>query len=100
MLGKISVPAQEAGRISGGRGKRIEIAGTWTLRGKEAGFRIGTYDREQPLVIDPVLYYATYLGGNGLVTGFATRTCFVDSNGYPLVLLRLMCQGASNKISM
>jgi hypothetical protein len=52
-------------------GKRIEIAGTWTLRGKEAGFRIGTYDREQPLVIDPVLYYATYLGGNGLDYAYA-----------------------------
>ena len=46
-------------------GKRIEISGTWRLRGKEAGFRIGPYDRRQPLIIDPVLYYSTYLGGSG-----------------------------------
>ena len=45
-------------------GKRIVIAGTWVLRGKEAGFRTGTYDRGRPLVIDPALIYSTYLGGN------------------------------------
>jgi Beta-propeller repeat len=30
----------------------------------EVGFKIGAYDRSQPLVIDPVLSYATFLGGN------------------------------------
>ena len=29
----------------------------------EVGFVIGTYDASQPLVIDPVLKYSTYLGG-------------------------------------
>jgi len=47
-------------------GKRVEVSGSWQVRGKEAGFRIGAYDRSQPLVIDPVLYYSTYLGGSGL----------------------------------
>jgi hypothetical protein len=32
-------------------------------------FRIGAYDRTQPLIIDPVLSYSTYLGGNGEETG-------------------------------
>ena len=59
-------------------GKRIEIAGTWTLHGKEAGFRIGAYDRAQPLVIDPVLFYSTYLGGNGLDYAYAIA---VDEGG-------------------
>ena len=27
-------------------------------------FKVGSYDREFPLVIDPVLSYATYLGGS------------------------------------
>jgi len=45
-------------------GKRSEVAGTWVLHGKEAGFRMGTYDRAQPLVIDPALIYSTYLGGS------------------------------------
>jgi len=76
-------------------GKRVEIAGTWILRGKEAGFAIGTYDHSQPLVIDPVLFYSTYLGGTGTdfayavavdkvgntyVTGGAGSTNFPTSN--------------------
>src|SRR6267143_93297 len=30
------------------------------------GFKVAAYDASQPLVIDPVLFYSTYLGGNGL----------------------------------
>ena len=59
-------------------GKRIEIAGRWLLHGKEAGFRIGAYDRGQPLIIDPVLYYSTYLGGTDTDYAYAIA---VDSFG-------------------
>jgi Beta-propeller repeat len=51
--------------------KRSEIAGTWRVRGKEARFRIGTYDRAQPLIIDPALYYSTYLGGSAADYAYA-----------------------------
>jgi hypothetical protein len=47
-------------------GKRILVAVTWTLQGKTASFRIGPYDHERALVIDPVLIYSTYIGGTGL----------------------------------
>jgi hypothetical protein len=42
------------------------------------GFAVGDYDTKQPLVIDPVLVYSTYLGGSGsdVATGIA-----VDSSG-------------------
>jgi hypothetical protein len=59
-------------------GKRIEIDGTWLVRGKEAGFRVGAYDRSQPLTIDPVLYYSTYLGGSGDDAAYAVA---VDNVG-------------------
>ena len=59
-------------------GKRIEISGTWLLRGKDAGFRIGAYDRHRPLIIDPVLYYATYQGGSNSDYAYAVA---VDNVG-------------------
>ncbi|WP_217426560.1 hypothetical protein, partial [Candidatus Methylobacter favarea] len=46
-------------------GSRKSIAGGYTLNAAhEVGFEVGAYDRSRPLVIDPVLAYATYLGGN------------------------------------
>ncbi len=41
------------------------VQGRFELRGRhEVGIRLGSYDRSQALIIDPVLTYSTYLGGN------------------------------------
>ncbi|MBV9470761.1 MAG: SBBP repeat-containing protein, partial [Abitibacteriaceae bacterium] len=34
------------------------------IRNVEVGFQLATYDKTQPVIIDPVLSYSTYLGGN------------------------------------
>jgi hypothetical protein len=60
------------------RGKRIPVAGRWTLHGREGRFRIGSYDRGKELVIDPPLIYSTYYGGSGLDYAYAIA---VDSVG-------------------
>ena len=38
----------------------FELRGAWRV-----GFRVGSYDAERPLIIDPVFRYASYLGGAG-----------------------------------
>jgi hypothetical protein len=60
-------------------GVRRAIPVEWRTRGpKEAGFRLGPYDRSLALVIDPVITWATYLGGSGADQAFAIA---VDSTG-------------------
>ncbi|MFZ4790144.1 MAG: SBBP repeat-containing protein [Candidatus Competibacteraceae bacterium] len=48
----------------------------------EIGFAIAAYDRSQPLVIDPVLAYSTFLGG--MVDDYATGIA-VDKLGFTYV---------------
>jgi uncharacterized protein (TIGR03437 family) len=48
------------------QGDQEPLAGRYTLLGRgRVGFRVSGYDRRRALIIDPVLTYATYLGGNG-----------------------------------
>jgi hypothetical protein len=68
-------------------GKRIEIAGGFKIFNPPsairhppsvAGFQVGPYDPARPLFIDPVLTYASYLGGSGRDVGYSVA---VDSEG-------------------
>jgi FG-GAP-like repeat/Beta-propeller repeat/FG-GAP repeat len=78
-------------------GERKEIAGNYVLKNEtEVGFAIEAYDASKPLVIDPVLVYATYLGseeyevsseiavdaaGNAYITGYAVPPAFPTTPG-------------------
>ena len=50
-------------------GRRRAVAGRYVIDGDAIGFRIGAYDRQRPLVIDPVLLYSSFLGGSDAETG-------------------------------
>jgi hypothetical protein len=71
-----------AGRIQHGRpvawqevaGRRRNVQIALRLEGATAGFRLGPYDRQRPLWIDPVLSYSTYVGGAGYDAGYAIAT--------------------------
>lgn len=79
-------------------GKREEVAARFRLIGRNTvGFALGSYDHSQPLVIDPILTYSTYLGsasngsanavavdmaGNAYVTGSAQADFPVTSGAY------------------
>jgi hypothetical protein len=52
-------------------GERHEIAGNYAISNNhEIRFSIANYDATRPLTIDPVLNYATYLGGTGADVAF------------------------------
>lgn len=59
-------------------GKKHEIAGGYALEAGTLRFRVASYDHRKPLVIDPVLAYSTYLGGNDTDEGQAVA---VDKDG-------------------
>jgi hypothetical protein len=58
------------------------VSGYRLLAGNRIGFTLGAYDRGQPLVIDPVLTYATFLGGGGSPNGGDVgNSIAVDASG-------------------
>lgn len=44
-------------------GNRTPVEARWRISEGVAGFEVGSYDPEQPLVIDPVISYSGYFGG-------------------------------------
>lgn len=64
-------------------GARREVPAAWVVQGpREAGFRVGPYDRSALLVIDPIILWATYLGGSGNDLAFGVA---LDRAGSTLV---------------
>ena len=48
-------------------GQRRTITANYVVKNRrQVGFQLGDYDPAQPLVIDPVIDYSTYLGGGGV----------------------------------
>ena len=61
----------------------VAVVGDYVINNKdEVGFRLGSYDRREAVVIDPVLRYATFLGGNSFDQG---RAIAVDSSNRAVV---------------
>lgn len=64
-------------------GRRQPITGRYRLLGpRTAGFALTAFDSSRPLVIDPQLLYASYLGGSGDDAANVT----VDADGYIYVV--------------
>lgn len=75
-------------------GKRIEVKGRFKVKDNTSilsrrdltdkhqqfayGFKIASYNKNHPLIIDPVLVYSTYLGGNSTDSG---ENIVVDAEG-------------------
>ena len=59
-------------------GSRREVKGQYVVKGRQIGFKVASFDSRKPLVIDPVLSYATLLGTGGSEQG---NSIAVDSQG-------------------
>lgn len=60
------------------KGRRA-IAGSYVIdEDQQVGFQLGAYDPEQTLIIDPVLCYSTFFGGNNTDIGYGIA---VDRQG-------------------
>ncbi len=60
-------------------GRHVTVGAHYALaEDASVGFVLDKYDRSRPLIIDPVLSYSTYLGGNGYDAGVGLA---VDSSG-------------------
>lgn len=71
-------------------GIRNQIAGKYVMKGaRRVGFEISDYDSTLPLVIDPVIQYATYIGGSRFDT---VRGVATDSSGNAYIV------GATNSL--
>lgn len=63
-------------------GRRRPVEGRFAVRaGNRVGFDVGAYDHSRELIIDPILTYATYFGGNGNDT-FPSITVDILGNIY------------------
>lgn len=58
---------------------RVCVSGKYVMKdAREVGFEVGPYDVNKPLVIDPILVYSTYIGGDSTDTGLSVA---VDNSG-------------------
>ena len=62
-------------------GERRTVAAKYEIAGNSIRFSVGPYDHAHDLVIDPVLGYSTYVGGNGGDVGDVGNAIAVDSAG-------------------
>lgn len=60
-------------------GDRVAVSGKYVItEANEIGFEVGDYDHSKSLVIDPILIYSSYIGGDSQDQGFAVAA---NNNG-------------------
>lgn len=60
---QLSVRALKAFQVLDGKKKAVDA--DWQIQGDQASIHLGPYDRGHEVIIDPIFFYGTYIGGNG-----------------------------------
>jgi hypothetical protein len=87
--GEIRQPKPEIYQTIGDARKTI-AGGYKILNSRTVAFHIGDYDRALPLVIDPVLGYSTFFGGNATDPAWAIA---MDTNGFIYIAGQTLSKG-------
>jgi uncharacterized repeat protein (TIGR01451 family) len=74
---QITLLRPKAYQNTGNKHRDVSVRYSLKARG-EVTFQVGNYDKTQPLVIDPLLVYSTYLGGSAQDEG---NSIAVDASG-------------------
>ena len=88
-------------------GEKQKVASRYRLLpGRQVAFDLGGYDPKRELVIDPVLRYSTFLGGDEDDYGFGIaldtdndRVIFSDENRHSLLVYERTAGGSSNDVT-
>jgi hypothetical protein len=78
---EIRQPKPEIFQTIAGERKKIE-GGYKILDARTVAFQLGEFDRSLPLVIDPVLGFSTFFGGNSGTTAWSVAVSPVDGSIY------------------
>src|SRR5579883_209787 len=87
-------------------GQRHAVAGRFALHAQNTvAFEVGAYDHKRPLVIDPTIGFASFIGGNNLIQGnaitldnagnfYIVGTTYARNGGADLLLRKFSSTGA------
>ena len=64
-------------------GRRVHVDAALRVDGDRVGFVLGAWDQTRPLVIDPVVSYATYIGG---AVADSAEAVAIDHNGNAYII--------------
>jgi uncharacterized protein (TIGR03437 family) len=87
-IGDVEVREKRPRIFQGAQQDARQIDGRFVRRGRAIGFEIANYDRSRTLTIDPVLTYATHLGGSGstnVQSGDEAYAVAMDAQGNAIV---------------
>jgi len=82
-------------------GARHEISGGYRLLDAHTvAFAVGNYDQSLPLVIDPILSYSTYFGGNAGEIAWAVKVVNVGTNNFVYVAGQTFSSKFTNNVPL